>query len=90
MVTSVSNGAQQSPVSAKTFQPGGSEQDRQVREKNDRQTRVEQSSVARGESVERSSRLDEIRAEQTREREIDNGRAAARSQSRGSVVDVTV
>lgn len=90
MVTSVSNGAQQSPVSAKTFQPGGTEQDRQVREKNDRQTRVEQSSVTRQESVERSSRLDEIRAEDARTREADNNRAAARSQSRGSVVDVTV
>ncbi len=92
MVNPVSSGIQTAPQIAKTFQPGGTDQERQVRDSNEKSSRTEQVSntkAARVERNERTERLDDARTSRIETQNIDNGRAAARKE-RGSVLDVTV
>ncbi|MBN8522032.1 MAG: hypothetical protein J0L77_09080 [Alphaproteobacteria bacterium] len=94
MVTSVSAGLQNTNIAAKIVQPGGNEQDRQVkdtaREDSRRADRLESS--ARSEQINRSQDVqrDENRAE-TRAADEDRSRNNRETRStRGSVLDVTV
>jgi hypothetical protein len=94
MVTSVSAGLQNTNIATKIVQPGGNEQDRQVkdtaREDSQRANRLEAS--ARSEQISRSDDVqrDERRAE-TRAVDEDRSRNSRDTRSsRGSVLDVTV
>lgn len=88
MVSSVANNAQQSPAISRTFQPGGTEQQRQAKETSDEQSRTSQASGSR--DVQSTPRAREESRETSRSLDQDDRGTAARSSSRGSVLDVTV
>ncbi len=94
MVSSVSSGLQNANIAAKIVQPGGNEQDRQVRdtarEDSRRADRLEASArseqISRADDTQRDDRRAEVRStDEDRSRNRSNARAA-----RGSVLDVTV